>query len=38
MICPMDDKICNDQECKENGCVEQAEDEGEEAKTDASQG
>ena len=32
MICPLTDKICNDPECKENGCVEQREDEGEDVE------
>ena len=32
MICPLTDKICNDQECRENGCFEQAEDEGEDVE------
>jgi hypothetical protein len=27
MICPESDKICRDPECKENGCLEQRDDE-----------
>lgn len=32
MVCPATDKICNDRECKDFGCLEQREDEGEDAK------
>jgi hypothetical protein len=36
MICPLTDKICTDPECKEDGCLEQEEEDGHEAnKKDA---
>jgi hypothetical protein len=30
LICPLTDKICTDPDCKESGCLEEKEDEGEE--------
>ena len=30
MICPETDKLCTDPDCKQDGCVEQREDDGEE--------
>jgi hypothetical protein len=36
MICPVTDKICTERDCKEEGCMEQKEEDGEETKeTDA---
>ena len=32
MICPVTDKICKDPDCKQDGCLEIADEEGEEAK------
>jgi hypothetical protein len=32
MICPLTDKICKDPECKQEGCLELVDDEGEESK------
>lgn len=32
MVCPMTDRICDDPECRENYCLEQADDDGEESK------
>ena len=30
MICPCNDKICSDPDCKQDGCIEQREEDGEE--------
>ena len=32
MICPVTDRICKDEECKANGCLEQYEEDGHEIK------
>lgn len=32
MICPLTDKVCNDPECREHGCVDESEAEGEDTK------
>lgn len=37
LICPLTDKVCHDTDCKQDGCVEQREEEGEEAKDGLSQ-
>lgn len=31
MICPETDKICKDPDCKEHGCLQEREEEGEDA-------
>ena len=30
MVCPFDHKICSDPDCKQDGCAEQREEDGEE--------
>lgn len=35
MICPETDKICDDPDCKEGGCLQQLEEEGEDADSAA---
>ena len=32
MICPCTDKICTDEECRQNGCLEQQDEDGHEIK------
>jgi hypothetical protein len=29
LICPLTDKLCTDPDCKQDGCIEQPEEEGE---------
>lgn len=33
MICPCTDKICTDPDCKQDGCLIEREEEGEEGQT-----
>jgi hypothetical protein len=30
VICPATDKVCKERECKENGCLEERDEDGEE--------
>lgn len=34
MICPLSDRICNDPDCKQDGCIEMGEEEGEETEAE----
>ena len=34
MICPFTDKVCADPDCKQDGCLEQREEDGEDGRPD----